>query len=94
MAHNEDKETALRGLLGLGLIAAGSNNSRVGGLLKNLGLYYEEEPDYCFIIRIALGFLYAGKGTVSLNSFYSNGFLFNKIGLAGLFIVSHAMMNM
>jgi len=78
----------------LGLIATGTNNSRVGGLLKNLGIYYEEEPDYCFIIRIALGFLYAGKGTITLNSFYSNGFLYNKIGFAGLFIIAHAMMNM
>lgn len=67
LAHNEDKELALRALLGLGIISAGTNNSRVGGLLKNLGIYYEEEPDYCFIIRIALGFLYAGKGTVSIN---------------------------
>lgn len=94
MAHNEDKETALRALLGLGLIAAGTNNSRVGGLLKNLGLYYEEEPDYCYIIRIALGFLYCGKGTVGINCYYSNGFLYNKIGFAGLFITSQAMMNM
>lgn len=67
LAHNEDKELALRAILGLGIISAGSNNSRVGGLLKNLGIYYEEEHDYCFIIRIALGFLYAGKGTISLN---------------------------
>lgn len=94
LAHNEDKEIALRALLGLGLIATGTNNSRVGGLLKNLGIYYEEEPDHSFIIRIALGFLYAGKGTVGINTFYSNGFLYNKIGLAGLFIISHAMMNM
>lgn len=93
LAHNEDKETALRALLGLGLIATGTNNSRVGGLLKNLGLYYEEEQDYCFVIRIALGFLYAGKGTVGLNSFYSNGFLYSKIGMAGLFVIAHAMMN-
>lgn len=94
LAHNEDKETALRALLGLGMIAAGTNNSRVGGLLKNLGLYYEEEPSYCFIIRIALGFLYCGKGTVGMNCYYSNGFLYNKIGFAGLFIMSQVMMNM
>lgn len=94
LAHIEDKEIALRSLLGLGLIATGTNNSRVGSLLKNLGIYYEEEPDYCFIIRIALGFLYAGKGTVTLNNFFSDGLLKNKVGLAGLFILSHAMMNM
>lgn len=48
MAHSEDKETALRSLLGLGLISAGSNNSRVSALIKNLGLYYsmEDERDF------------------------------------------------
>lgn len=94
LAHNEDKEIALRSLLGLGLIAAGSNNSRVAGLLKNLGIYYEEESDFCFIIRIALGFLYMGKGTITLNQYFSNGFLFNKTGFAGIFILLHCMMNM
>lgn len=67
LAHHEDKEIALRSLLGLGLISAGTNNSRVGGLLKNLGLYYENESDYCYVVRIALGLLYSGKGLVGLN---------------------------
>ena len=48
LAHSEDKETALRAILGLGLISAGTNNSRVSSLLKNLGFYYsdEDERDY------------------------------------------------
>jgi len=48
MAHSEDKETALRAILGLGLISAGSNNSRVSALLKNLGFYYSEENERDF----------------------------------------------
>lgn len=69
MAHSEDKETALRAILGLGLISAGSNNSRVSALLKNLGFYYSEENerDFQFVVRIALGLLYAGKGLLTLS---------------------------
>ena len=58
---------AMRAILGLGLISAGSNNSWIGGLLKNLGLYYEEENDYCFLVRISLGLLYTGKGLCGIN---------------------------
>ena len=52
MAHSEDKETALRAILGLGLISAGTNNSRVSSLLKNLGFYYsdESERDHQFVV--------------------------------------------
>ena len=71
MAHSEDKETALRAILGLGLISAGTNNSRVSSLLKNLGFYYsdEDERDYQFVVRIALGLLYSGKGIVTLSQY-------------------------
>ena len=85
---------ALRSILALGLISAGSNNSRIGGLLKNLGIYYEEENDYCFIIRIALGLLYSGKGLVGINQYFSEGFLYNKTGMAGLFIIFISMLSM
>jgi 26S proteasome regulatory subunit N1 len=45
LAHSEDKETAFRSILGLGLISAGTNNARVSGLIKNLGFYYSDETE-------------------------------------------------
>lgn len=45
LAHSEDKETALRSILGLGLISAGTNNARVASLIKNLGFYYSDETE-------------------------------------------------
>ncbi len=71
LAHDDDKEMAMKAILGLGLIACGTNNSRVGGLLKNLGRYYEEENEYVYVVRIALGFLYCGKGLIGMNQYFS-----------------------
>lgn len=45
LAHSDDKETALRSILGLGLISAGTNNARVSSLIKNLGFYYSDDTE-------------------------------------------------
>ena len=67
LAHFEDKETAYWAVLGLGLIACGTNNSWVSSLIKNLGFYYEENAQMQFVVRVSLGFLYAGKGLLKLD---------------------------
>jgi 26S proteasome regulatory subunit N1 len=94
LAHDEDQEIGLRSLLGLGIVGAGSNNSRIANLLRSLAGYYESENDYIYIIKIALGILHAGKGLVGISPFYSDGFLFSKTGYASLVILAFSMMNM
>jgi 26S proteasome regulatory subunit N1 len=94
LCFEEDKEMALRAIFGLGLIGSGSNNSRIATLLRNLFDYYTGDNDYLYVIKLALGLLYAGKGLVGLNPYYSEGFLFSKTGLASLFIISMSMLKM
>jgi 26S proteasome regulatory subunit N1 len=93
LAHNEDKEMSFRALLALGIIGAGTNNSRIGGLLRSLAQYYENEDEHIYIIKIALGILHAGKGLIGLNPYYSEDFLYSKTSFAGLFILINAMTN-
>lgn len=66
-ATDEDPEFSKRAILALGLIGAGTNNSRLGNLLKNLDLYYDDEnfTDHTFAIKMAMGFLHTGKGTMT-----------------------------
>ena len=94
LAHDDDEELALRSLLGLGLISAGSNNSRIASLLRNLAIYYENDKNFLFVIRLSLGLLYLGKGLIGVNPFYSEDFLVNKAGFGGLFIILIAMTDM
>jgi 26S proteasome regulatory subunit N1 len=37
----------------LGLISAGTNNSRLAGNLRYLASYYYNNPDQLFVVRIA-----------------------------------------
>lgn len=94
LCFSEDKETGFRAIFGLGLLAAGTNNARVATLLRNLFDYYHKENDYTYMIKIALGLVYAGKGLVSMNPYYSNDFLFSKTGFASLMIIAVTMLDM
>jgi len=48
-------------ILALGLIGAGTNNSRIAGLLRQLVGYYYKDPNHLFVVRIAQGLLHMGK---------------------------------
>lgn len=93
LAHDEDSELAYRAIFGLGMVSAGTNNSRVATLLRSLGSYYEKENNYLYVIRIALGVLHCGKGLAGINPYYSDNFLCSKSGLAGLLIIAFSMLN-
>jgi 26S proteasome regulatory subunit N1 len=93
LAHDDDAEIAYRAIFGLGVVGAGTNNSRLATLLRSLAAYYENENNFLYVVRIALGMLHAGKGLVGINPFYSNGFLCSKSGLAGLIVTSFSMLH-
>jgi hypothetical protein len=40
-------------IFALGLIGAGTNNSRIAQMLRGLASYYHKEPNNLFIVRIA-----------------------------------------
>ena len=84
--YDTDKTVAMNAIFGMGLVSSGSNNSRVGGLLRSLAGYYSEDANPLFMIRISQGLLYMGKGLLSLDPVYSHKLLINKKSLAGILI--------
>jgi 26S proteasome regulatory subunit N1 len=59
-----------------------------------LALYYHNDRGHEYLVRVAQGLVAAGKGLVSGNPFYSDGFLYSKVSMAGLFIMANAMLDM
>eukprot|EP00298_Acanthocystis_sp_HF-20_P013231 c20264_g1_i1.p1 GENE.c20264_g1_i1~~c20264_g1_i1.p1 ORF type:complete len:881 (-),score=326.51 c20264_g1_i1:17-2659(-) len=90
LSHDPDPETSMCAILGLGIVGAGTNNSRIADTLRQLSSYYEREPAHVFVVKIAQGFLHMGKGLLTLSPFHSDRVLLRPTALAALLTVGLA----
>lgn len=84
LTHDQDAEVSQNAILALGFVGAGTNNSRIAGLLRMLVAFYKNEHSHIFCVRIAQGLLHMGKGLISINPFHSDRLLFSHAALAGI----------
>jgi len=94
LSHDADEEVSIGAILGLGLIGAGTNNSRVAGLLRGLAQYYYKDPNHLFIVRLAQGLVFLGKGTITLAPYHSDRLLLSSVAITGLLTVLHAALDL
>ena len=92
LSHDSDSEVAQAAIMGLGLLGAGTNNSRVAGILRTLA-EHSPDRDHTFVVRIAQGLLHMGKGLIGLSPFHSDRLLVSGAGMAGLLTVLHACLD-
>lgn len=92
-SHDPDLEVTQNAIYAMGLVGAGTNNARLAQLLRQLAQYYSKSPDSLFMVRIAQGILYLGKGTLTLTPFNIERSILNKVSLASLLTVSVAMLD-
>lgn len=52
LSHDSDQEVGLSAIFAMGLIGAGTNNSREAGMLQHLANFYLKEPNFLFIVCI------------------------------------------
>jgi len=90
LSHDADPVVAQSAIFALGMIGAGTNNSRIAGLLRQLATYYQRDANHLFVVRLAQGLLHLGKGTMTLQPFHSDRFLLDHTALAGLLILVHS----
>lgn len=53
LSHDEDEALSLNALMSLGLMGAGTNNSRLADILRNESAYYKKEEDGQFLIKLS-----------------------------------------
>ena len=84
--YDTNKEVAINSIFSLGIVAAGTNNSKLSSELRKMAGAYAEEEEIIPYIRFSQGLLNLGKGSLSLNPIHSNGLLLSNTALAGMMI--------
>lgn len=90
LSHDTDSEVSQNAIIALGVTSAGTNNSRVAGLLRQLSEFYNKEAGHVFCVRIAQGLLHVGKGLMTLSPFHSDRMLLNYPALGGILVLLHS----
>jgi 26S proteasome regulatory subunit N1 len=94
LSYDTDVNVSMSAIFALGLVGAGTNNSRLAGNLRYLAAYYANNADQLFVVRISQGLVHLGKGLMGLNPLHSEKFLFSNVSLAGLLTVLYAATDM
>lgn len=93
LTHDADAEVAQSAIIALGLVSAGTNNSRVAQLLRQLSEFYSREAGQLFCTRIAQGLNHMGKGLLTLHPFHSDRLVLNPVALGGILAMLHACLD-
>jgi 26S proteasome regulatory subunit N1 len=94
LSHDADRDVAYGAIFAMGLIGAGTNNARIAGLLRQLAAYYAKDSNSLFMVRIAQGMIYMGKGLLTLNPLFSDRLLLDSVSLGSMVVVIHAVLHL
>lgn len=94
LSHDPDADMSQNAIIALGVVSAGTNNSRVAGLLRQLSEFYSKEAGHVFCVRIAQGLLHMGKGLMTINPFHSDRLLLNGPALGGVLVLLHSCLDL
>lgn len=83
-SHDNDVQVAVNAIFAMGLVGSGTNNARVSQMLRQLASYYHKDSNCLFMVRLAQGFVHAGKGAVTFNPYHSGRSLMSLKSVAGL----------
>lgn len=94
LSHDPDAEISQNAILALGVVSAGTNNSRVAGLLRQLSEFYSKEAGHVFCVRIAQGLLHMGKGLLTINPVHADRMLLSGPALGGVLVLMHSCLDL
>ena len=94
LSHDPDAEISQNAILAMGLTSAGTNNSRVAGLLRQLSEFYSKEAGHIFCVRIAQAMLHMSKGLMTLSPTHSDKMLTCGPALGGVLTLIYSCLDL
>lgn len=90
IAHDTDKNLVYNAAIGLGLLAAGTQNTRAITALRQLEEFHKSSPAAVMLFQIAEGMTHLGQGLMTLSPTYGDSLLVHPVALASLMTVSYS----
>jgi len=94
LSHDPDTEISQNAVLAMGIVSAGTNNSRVAGLLRQLSEFYSKEAGHIFCVRVAQGLLHMGKGLFTISPFHSDRMLTSGPAVGAVLVLIHSCLDL
>jgi len=87
LSRSINSKEPINSILALGIVGAGTNNTRIGNLLEGQYFFNSKNTRVSSMLKVAQGLLYLGKGTLTLSPLFYDKTILNKksfIGMVGL----------
>ncbi|VDM54686.1 unnamed protein product [Angiostrongylus costaricensis] len=92
-SHDADGDTARSAIFAMGLVGAGTNNSRLVTMLRSLAGYHHKDQASLMVVRLSQGLTHLGKGTMTLNPWHSDRQLLCPSAIAALLTICFAFLD-
>ncbi|OHS94200.1 Proteasome/cyclosome repeat family protein [Tritrichomonas foetus] len=90
IGHDTDMRVATNASIAIGLLAAGTQNSRAINALKQLAGFHKGNPSTLMLLQIAEGMAHLGQGLMTLSPTYGDSILLHPVALGSLMTVAFA----
>ena len=90
IGHDTDSRVALNAAIAIGLLSAGTQNTRAINTLKQLEGFHKGNPSAVMLLQIAEGLTHLGQGLMTLSPTYGDSELIHPVALGSLLTVAFA----
>jgi 26S proteasome regulatory subunit N1 len=90
IGHDTDITVASNAAVALGILAAGTANSRAIKALHNLRDFHKNDQATFMLTQVAEGLVHLGQGLMTLAPTYGDARLLHPVGLAALLVIAYA----